>query len=157
MHRECRECFSRHRLQRKPLVSDPGMHHGTCVTHVPLRMSGSLTCGGGENVAGIPGACATTILHICQGQFESSISRLGELCLILWPQSFPSIRYGILYSLYVSCQLRYCYWTIKNMLNRLIVMHTTPIIRPFFSNRYICIVDLVLGTNSWRLVKSLLP
>ena len=51
--------FSRHRLQRKPLVSDPGIHHGTCVTHVPWCMSGSLTCGGGENVPGIPGACAT--------------------------------------------------------------------------------------------------
>ena len=32
-----------HRLQRKPLVSDPGMHHGTCVMHVPWCMSGSLT------------------------------------------------------------------------------------------------------------------
>ena len=48
-----------HRLKRKPLVSDPGMHHDTCVTHVPWCMSGSLTCGGGENVPGIPGACAT--------------------------------------------------------------------------------------------------
>ena len=28
MRRECRERFHRHRLQRKPLVSDPGMHHG---------------------------------------------------------------------------------------------------------------------------------
>ena len=36
-----------------------GMHHGTCVTHVPWCMSGSLTNGGGENVPGIPGACAT--------------------------------------------------------------------------------------------------
>ena len=35
MRRECRERFPRHRLQRKPLTSDPGMHHGTCVTHVP--------------------------------------------------------------------------------------------------------------------------
>ena len=51
--------FSRHRLQRKPLVSDPGMHHGTCVTHVSWSMSGSLTRGGRENVPGIPGACAT--------------------------------------------------------------------------------------------------
>ena len=34
--------FHHHRLQRKPLVSDPGMHHGTCVTHVPWCMSGSL-------------------------------------------------------------------------------------------------------------------
>ena len=54
-----REQFSRHRLQMKPLVSDLGMHHGTCVTHVPWCMSGSLNGGGGENVPGIPGACAT--------------------------------------------------------------------------------------------------
>ena len=59
MRWECLECFPRHRLQRKPLVSDPDMHHGTCVTHVPWCMSGSLTRGGGENVPGIPGACAT--------------------------------------------------------------------------------------------------
>ena len=51
--------FSRHRLQRKPLVSDPSMHHGTCVTHVPWCMSGSINRGGGENVPGIPGASAT--------------------------------------------------------------------------------------------------
>ena len=46
-------------LKRKLLVSDPGMHQGTCVTHVPWSMSGSLTRGGGENVPGIPCACAT--------------------------------------------------------------------------------------------------
>ena len=40
----------------KPLVSHPGMHHGTCVTHVPWCMSGSLTHGGQENVLGIPNA-----------------------------------------------------------------------------------------------------
>ena len=51
--------FSRHRLQMKPLVSDPGMHPGTCVTHVPWCMSRSLTRGGGENIPVIPGACAT--------------------------------------------------------------------------------------------------
>ena len=28
-----------------PLVSDPDMHHGTCVTHVPWCMLGSLTSG----------------------------------------------------------------------------------------------------------------
>ena len=42
-----------------PLVSDPGMHHGTCVTDVPWCMSKSHTHVGGENVPGIPGACAT--------------------------------------------------------------------------------------------------
>ena len=60
------ERFSRHQLQRKTLVSNPGMHHGTCVTHVPWCMSGSLTGGGGENVPGIPGVCATAILLIWQ-------------------------------------------------------------------------------------------
>ena len=29
----------------QPWVSDPDMHHGTCVTHVPWRMPGSLACG----------------------------------------------------------------------------------------------------------------
>ena len=59
MRPECRERFPRHRLQRQPLVGDPGMHHGMCVTHVPWCMSGSLTRGCGENVLGIPGVCAT--------------------------------------------------------------------------------------------------
>ena len=59
MRRECRERFPLHRPQRTPLVNDPGMHHGTCVTHVPWCMSGSLFRGGGENVPGIPNASAT--------------------------------------------------------------------------------------------------
>ena len=58
--------FPRRRFQRKPIVGDPGMHHGTCVTHVPWCMSGSLTCGDGENVPGIPCACAPAILRIWQ-------------------------------------------------------------------------------------------
>ena len=59
MRRECRERFHRYQLQSKSQVSDPGMHHGTCMTHVPWCMSGSLTRGGGENVPGIPDAWAT--------------------------------------------------------------------------------------------------
>ena len=57
MRRECRERFPRNRRQRKPLFNDPGMHHGTCVTHVPWYIPGLLTPGGGENVPGIAGAC----------------------------------------------------------------------------------------------------
>ena len=74
MRRECRERFPRHRLQRKPLVSDPGMHQGTCVTHVPWFMSGSLTNGGGGN------ACVTKRKRMHNQQFYESgkrpISRL---------------------------------------------------------------------------------
>ena len=35
-----------------PRISDPDMHHGTCVTHVPWCMSGSLTSGFFEVVPG---------------------------------------------------------------------------------------------------------
>ena len=66
MRRECRERFPRQRLQRKPLVSDPGMHHGTCVTYVSWCMSGSLTCGGGENVPVFPAHAQPAILRIWQ-------------------------------------------------------------------------------------------
>ena len=55
-------------FKRKLLICDPGMHHGTCVTHVPWCMSGSLTGGSGENVPGIPGACTTrNVTYLVRG------------------------------------------------------------------------------------------
>ena len=68
----------RRRFQRKPLVSDPGMHHGTCVTHVPWCMSGSLTCGHGENVPGIPGTCAPAILRIWQEVYAYTLLKTSQ-------------------------------------------------------------------------------
>ena len=71
MHRECREHFPHHRLQRKPQVSDPGMHQGTCVTHVRWCMSGSLTRSCGENAPGIPGARATrNFVYLVRGPYD---------------------------------------------------------------------------------------
>ena len=51
-------------LSPPPRVNDPDMHHGTCMTHVPWCMPGSLTsgflwCRSRGNVPGIAGACAT--------------------------------------------------------------------------------------------------
>ena len=72
MRRECWECFPHHRLQRKPLVSNPSMHHGTCVTHVPWCMLGSLTRGGEKNVPSIPSACATrNCTYLARGPWSS--------------------------------------------------------------------------------------
>ena len=82
MRRECRECFPRHRLQRKPLVSDHDMHHGTCVAYVPWCMSGSLIHGGGENVPGIPGACAThNFTYLARGPLQcmTALPLIGSL------------------------------------------------------------------------------
>ena len=70
MRRVYRERFPRHQLQRKSLVSDPGIHRGTCVTHVLWCMSGSLTRGGGEVV---PGACATrNFTYLLRGPWRSN-------------------------------------------------------------------------------------
>ena len=100
MHRECRERFPRHRLQRKPLVSDPDKQHGTCVTHVPWCMSGSLTRGGGEHVPGIRSACVTvnsTYLwrgpFWCRPDFCICLGALFKLWKVAIYQTRSVIRY----------------------------------------------------------------
>ena len=53
-----------------PHVSDPDMHHGTCVTHVPWCMPGSLTSGflwnrqQGKTFPAFPAHAQPAILHI---------------------------------------------------------------------------------------------
>ena len=49
-----------------PQISDSDMHHGTCVTHVPWCMPGSLTSGFPWNRCGENGAWATRNLPIWQ-------------------------------------------------------------------------------------------
>ena len=67
-----------------PRASDPDMHHGTHVTHVPWCMPGSLTSfeiGGRENVPGIPGACATrNFAYLVRGPY---------------PNPYPITSYGL--------------------------------------------------------------
>ena len=65
--------FSPPPISKKQPVSDPGMHHGTCLMHVPWCMSGSLTCGSGENVPGIPGATCN-ITYLARGPWLTSLS-----------------------------------------------------------------------------------
>ena len=84
--------FLRRRFQWKPLLSDPGMHHGTCVTHVPWCMSGSLTCGDGENVPGIPGACASAILRIWQEAHVNESTLKNKDKFITWIHYWLLVR-----------------------------------------------------------------
>ena len=83
--------FPRNRLQRKPLFSDPGMHHGTCVTHVPWCMSGSLTRGDGENVPCIPGTCAPAILRIWQEAHGTFVDACNLFTRILHNKTQQSV------------------------------------------------------------------
>ena len=92
MRGEYRERFPGHRLQTKLLVSDPRMHHGTCVAHVPWCMSGSLTHDGGENVPGIPGTCATRNLAYLE-RGPCMLSDLLSLTIYIYVYG---ISYGIL-------------------------------------------------------------
>ena len=91
--------FPRRRYQMKPLISDPGMHHGTCVTHVPWCMSGSLTCGDGENVPDIPGACAPAILRIwqeahCSLDHQTSVLLIQERIIRLFQDTVYPKKYA---------------------------------------------------------------
>ena len=95
--------FPRRRFQRKPIVGDPGMHHGTCVTHVPWCMSGSLTCGDGENVPGIPGACAPAILRIWQEAHEKMYPWSRTF---YWPNKASGIH-CVICDRYAERQIRY--------------------------------------------------
>ena len=71
MRRECPERFPHHRLQRKPLNSDPG------VTHVLWCMMGLLTRGGRENVPGIPCVCLTrNFTYLARGLWLRKITLL---------------------------------------------------------------------------------
>ena len=103
MRLECRERFPCHLLQRKPRVSDPSMNYGTCVTHVPWCMSGSLTRGGGEYIPGIPGAWANTQFYVSgKGLMQTKVcsSWLHRLCFAqfcltrLNDSVLPSTRIG---------------------------------------------------------------
>ena len=78
MRREYRERFSCHRRQRKPLVSDPDMHHGT-YTHVSWSMSGSLIRDGGENVPGVPRAYTTrNFTYLARGPWRQFIIKFPK-------------------------------------------------------------------------------
>ena len=64
MRWECWKRFPCHRIRWKPLVSDPGMHHGTCATYVSWCMSGSLTRG--KTFLAFPAHAQPAILPIWQ-------------------------------------------------------------------------------------------
>ena len=69
MRRECWERLPGHRLQRKPLVNHPSMHHmrhARAVMHVGVANQWWR-----ENVPGIPGACATrNFIYLARGPWK---------------------------------------------------------------------------------------
>ena len=103
---ECREYFF-----SPPRTSDPDMHHGTCVTHVPWCIPGSLTSDllwsrGRGNVPGIPSACATcSFAYLVRGQW----SMYKWLCYFESPSQTAMliIALGIFYYMWRANQIRF--------------------------------------------------
>ena len=115
------------------------MHHGTCVTHVPWCMSGSLTCGGGENVPGIPGACAPAILRIWQ-EAHGFQDHLHIVCLLnrLFRRTWKAPSKLHVTSICKGCPVDY--------------PHIGPVTRKIFP-----FVDVIMKTNTERWSNCWLP
>ena len=99
--------FPRGRLQTKLLASDPGMHHGTCVTHVPWCMSGSLTRCGGETFLAFP-AHAHPQIYVSGkrpiGWNSNWINRQSVAC-----PSFSSFMFNILWRMaWILSIIKHC-------------------------------------------------
>ena len=84
----------------RPRVSDPDMHHGTCVTHVPWCMLGSLTNGfpwsrsRGKTFPAFPAHAQPTTLRIWK-EAHTLISVIGRL-----PDFLPG---GMCWSSFIMC------------------------------------------------------
>ena len=87
MRQECRERFPPLPISKETTT--------TCVTHVPWCMSGSLTCGDGENVPGIPGACAPAILRIWQEAHWRQTIIWTNHALVYWLIYAPFARMSL--------------------------------------------------------------
>ena len=92
MRRECQKLFS-----TPPRVSDPDIHHGKCVTHVPRCMPGSLTSGfllsRWREKRSRHGACATrNFAYLVRGPFTQVILTWqvkGFVLLIYYSTNIP--------------------------------------------------------------------
>ena len=165
MRWEYRERFSRHRLKRKPLVSDLGMHPGTCVTHVPWCTPGSPTCGGGENVPGIPGACATpNFTYLARGPLMGSRSHGRAAAGVIlhapsqwemalhcntishwlgaYTQNGPCSCIVLMIHIHFNNLTQKCQHTTTHIAGRCIYLHLNPIIE---HNSYV--IDFLSDTN----------
>ena len=102
-----RNVFPATDFKRKPLVSHPDVHHGTCVT-------GSLTRGRGENVPGIPGASAPAISRT----WQKAHARMVGLWHLAHFLSGDMIKYQVMWWKLSDKRLKYtskraAYWRVS--------------------------------------------
>ena len=85
-----------------PPLSDPDMHHGTCVTHVPWCMPGSITSGflwsrrRGKTFPAFPAQRATrNYTYLVRGPWANPDPAISDWCLGLFLLSYIGVQtYG---------------------------------------------------------------
>ena len=101
-----------------PRFSDPDMHHGTCVTHVPWCMSGSLTSSflwsrpRGKTFPAFPAHAQPAILRIWQ---EAHVETLRNKCKI---HQECNLAFGVMFHDWQNCQISYSYYHRRLWLSR---------------------------------------
>ena len=84
-------------LSPSPQVSDPDMHHGTCITHVPWCMLGSLTSGflwnrrRGKTFPTFPAHAQPAILRIWQEAHGMTSPWFTEIPVQFTYSCFPTV------------------------------------------------------------------
>ena len=79
---------------KETLISYPGMHHGTCVTHVPWCMSEPLNRGGGENVPVIPEGMRNPQFYASKRPMRHSLCPTSYTPLSTWGIHIQYSNYG---------------------------------------------------------------
>ena len=156
------------------------MHHGTCVTHVPWCMSGSIARGGGENVPAFPAHAQTSILRIWQEAHAKCFSQNDGVAVSTWmsynisqnlwmglliyvlmiPQKYHDNKGKSPYFLMVSCLLAFC---LKYISPRNIYTYIYTTMKPYPYHKY-WLINItgppfklhVLANNTLLLITTLL-
>ena len=140
MRQECRERFSHHRL-----VSDPGMHHGVCVTQVPLCMSGSLNSGGRGKVPGFPGACGIrNFAYLVWGPCNRYTISGDTCCIIVCVNTCTHIVINM--NLIRPCMI-WNDW--KTVINACVWRYGIPDLHWFVLHCSVVVISSVLIRNLW--------
>ena len=128
-----------------PQVSDPDMHHGTCVSHVPWCMPGSLTSGflwnrrRGKTFPAFPAHAQPAILRICKEAHVREFSKF-KIRLILCACVFVGSGWWMIINgriqTYMTIKLEWSWHQQNFNVSLVTVLHTVwkPMIQTFYKN-----------------------
>ena len=121
-------------VAHQPLVRDPCMHRGTCVTHVPWCIQGLLSRG--KNIPSIPGARATrNFTYLVRGPWTHCLHCWGKICYWYTPLTMNRWNRATIFSLPLAWEsLRTNRWVASDLRRHGATTSNCCIIRKQFKN-----------------------